>query len=394
MPATIINACVVHTNGIAPYMSVEMADGKITRLYPTGAMPPVGEVYDADGLFVSAGFIDIHVHGGGNGDFNDESVDSYEKALDCHMRHGTTALCPTIVAAAPDMLAGAAEAYETVLPRCGVELPSMLGYHLEGPFIAPEQAGALDPAYIYPPTEANCRALMEACKKRIRIWTIAPELSGALALAPLLLSEGILLSAGHTNAQYAHMEAAAQAGFTMATHLYSAMSAFTRVEGKRVPGAIEAVLVLDGLAAEIIADGQHLPKEFLKLIVRAKGVDKLILVTDAMRAAGMPPGEYILGSLRSGRPVPVDELIAHTSDYTAFAGSIATADRLIRTMRDEAGVPLHEAVRMLTVNPARAVGISSRKGILAPGMDADVVLFDDDIRMKGVWLQGERRVTA
>jgi len=394
MPKTIQNAQLVHAGGIQPDMSIELADGKITRLYPSGTQIPVGEAIDAAGQYVSAGFIDIHVHGGGNGDFNDGLIDSYEKALACHMLHGTTALCPTIVAAQTQELAEAAATYKAILPRCGTELPALLGFHLEGPFIAPAQAGALDPRYISAPTEACCREIVRACDGLLRIWTMAPELANVTDLAPMLLAEGILLSAGHTDARYADMEHAVEAGFTMTTHLYSAMSAFIRVEGRRVPGAIESTMILDNLLAEVIADGHHLPKELLKLIVRAKGTDKLILVTDAMRAAGMPPGEYVLGSLRDGTLAPVDEDVAHTPDGKAFAGSIATADRLIRVMRDQAGVSLPEAVKMLTVNPARAIGIDAHKGTLAPGMDADVVMFDEDIQIKGVWVGGNRTVTA
>ena len=393
MPNTIINAQLVHATGIQPGMSVEMADGLITDLYPTGSKTPAGKVLDAANHYLSAGFIDIHVHGGGNGDFNDGLLDSFEAALACHMEYGTTALCPTIVAAQTQELAEAAATYREIEPRCGTELPSLLGFHLEGPFIAPSQAGALDPRYIRTPTVAYCREIIQACGGLLRIWTIAPELEDAIPLATTLLFAGIIPSIGHTDARYEDMERAAHAGFQMATHIYSAMSSFIRVEGRRVPGAIESTLILDDLVAEVIADGHHLPKELLKLIVRAKGTDRIVLVTDAMRAAGMPPGEYILGSLRDGTLVPVDSDVAHTPDGKAFAGSIATADRLVRVMRDQARVPLDEVIKMLTVNPAKALGIQNRKGAIAIGMDADLALFDKDIYVKGVWIGGNRTIT-
>jgi len=392
MPATIINASLVRPDGICLGQSVAMENGIIIDIYATGAKPPIGEVYDVNGRYVSAGFIDIHVHGGGNGDFNDGTADSYEKALSLHMKHGTTALCPTVCAAQTQELAESAAAYNAMADRAGKDLPAMLGFHLEGPFIAPAQAGALDPRYIKTPTENYAQEIIDACGGHLRIWTMAPELENVIELAPMMLAQGILLSVGHTDARYAHMEAAAKAGFSMATHLYSAMSAFVRIEGRRVPGAIEATMILDELTAEIIADGHHLPKELLKLIVRAKGVGGLVLVTDAMRAAGMPPGEYVLGSLRDGQLAPVDEDVARTADRKAFAGSIATADRLIRVMRDQAGVSLSDAVRMLTVNPAKAIGIDGRKGNLTVGMDADIVMFDEAVQVQGVWIAGNRTV--
>jgi len=390
--ATIINAQLVRTKCVEGGMSIEMQDGLISDVYRTGTKRPIGEVHDACGQYVSAGFIDIHSHGGGNGDYNDGTYDSFEKALSQHMKHGATAICPTLCAAALEELAEAKNVYEVIEPRGGVSLPTMLGFHLEGPFIAPAMIGALHPNYIKLPTEELVDAHIAALGGHLRIWTIAPELPGALALAPKLREQGILLSAGHTDAYYNDMVAAIEAGFTMATHLYSAMSPFTRMDGRRVPGAIESTMILDGLMAEIIADGHHLPPTLLKLIVRAKGIDNLILVTDAMRAAGMPPGEYVLGSLKDGSLVPVDEDIARTADRKSFAGSIATTDRLVRVMRDQAGVALHDAVRMLTVNPARALGVEARKGTIAVGMDADIVMFDEDIRIQNVWVCGHHTV--
>jgi len=170
------------------------------------------------------------------------------------------------------------------------------------------------------------------------------------------------------------------------------MSTIIRENGYRVPGLLEASLLHDEICAEVIADGLHLPPELLRLIVKTKGKERIVLVTDAMRGAGMPDGEYLLGSLKRGQAVSVFDGIAHMPDGISFAGSVCTADRLIRTMTKKAGVPLSDAVTMLTENPAREVGVADRKGKVAVGYDADLVLFDDDVNVKAVWCRGVRTV--
>ena len=186
--------------------------------------------------------------------------------------------------------------------------------------------------------------------------------------------------------------AAIEAGYTMATHLYSSMSTIIRENGYRVPGLLEAALLHDEYATEVIADGKHLPTSLLQLIVKTKGEDRVVLVTDAMRGAGMPDGEYLLGSLTKGQLVSVFDGIAHMPDGISFAGSVATTDRLVRVMTKDAGVPLHTAVKMMTVNPAREIGIDECKGEIKIGMDADLVLFDGDINIKSVYIGGNKTV--
>ena len=178
----------------------------------------------------------------------------------------------------------------------------------------------------------------------------------------------------------------------MATHLYSSMSTIIRENGYRVPGVLEASLLHDEICAEVIADGLHLPPSLLKLICKTKGYDRMVLVTDAMRGAGMPDGEYLLGSLKRGQLVSVFDGIAHMPDGISFAGSVATADRLVRVMTTKAGVPLNEAVAMITENPAKEVGVADRKGKVEVGFDADLVMFDDDINIKSVWCRGKKTV--
>lgn len=205
---------------------------------------------------------------------------------------------------------------------------------------------------------------------------------------PYDLRRGIVPSIGHTNATFADCDAAYKAGCSIMTHFYSCMSTITRRNAYRYAGVVEYGYWQDGMDIEIIADGIHVPSDLLKLVVKIKGVEHIALVTDSMRAAGMPEGPSILGGLNGGQEVLVEDGVAKLTDRSAFAGSVATADRLVRTMIHNGGVTLPEAIRMITANPARIMGIGSRKGSLREGYDADLVLFDDNINIHKTIING------
>ena len=385
------NVTALLPGGEAPCSAVRVENGAIREIGSRGTLT-ADVVIDGGGLYLSPGFIDIHVHGGGGGDFMDADDTSCRAALTAHMKHGTTSIVPTTTCTDEAELG---RIFGSIRSFAGSdearELPHILGLHLEGPFISPGQAGAQDPKYIAKPDPAAWRRIAEAAKGMIRIWTVAPELPGADEMCRELRGRGIVFSAGHSDAEYDDAVRAVGAGYTMATHLFSSMSTIVRKNGYRVPGLIESAMVLDELCCEVIADGKHLPAPLLKLIYKTKGPDRIVLVTDAMRGAGMPDGDYILGSRAQGQLVSVFDGIAHMPDGVSFAGSVATADRLVRVMVKEAGVPLHQAVRMITKNPAREIG-EAKKGEIAPGFDADLVLFDGDINVKSVFISGRRVV--
>lgn len=393
MRTLIHNIRLVTKEGIFENAVVMISEGKIQYVSTDGTMilPAVDEVYDGNGNYLSAGFIDIHLHGGGNHDFMDGTEEAWYGAMAAHLDHGTTALCPTTLCAEDDELFEVFEVMRRVqFSDKANELPEILGMHLEGPYVAPEQAGAQDPKYIKVPEDRSWEAILKAANGAIKIWTIAPELPGADQMCKELQNEGIIFSAGHSNARYEDVVRAVDAGYTMATHLYSGMSTIVRENGYRIPGLIEGALLHDEICTEVIADGLHLPPSLLKLIYKTKGYDRIVLITDAMRGAGMPDGEYMLGSLKHGQMVPVYDGIAHMPDLTAFAGSVATADRLVRVMTKQVGLPLHEVITMITENPAREVGVQDRKGRVAVGYDADLVLFDEEIRIQSVWKSGQK----
>lgn len=347
------------------------------------------ERVDLHGAYLAPGFIDIHVHGGGGGDFMDGTRESFAAALSTHLSHGTTALCPTTLAAAFSEL-------EAVFTLCrelqnapdAVFRPRILGAHLEGPYIAAVMKGAQDEEYIRLPTDESYNEILRLADGILRIWTTAPELPDAPKLECAARREGVLLSVGHSDGRLEDVERAMKNGYTMVTHLYSSMSTIVRENGFRRPGVLEAALLQDALTAEVIADGMHLPPSLLRLIVKTKGADGIILVTDAMRAAGMPAGRYKLGSLLRGQDVVADGQIARMPDGISFAGSVATADRLIRVMHEQASVPLWQAVRMMTLNPAKALGLR-HIGALEAGKQADLVVFGPHVAVQEVYRDGQ-----
>jgi N-acetylglucosamine-6-phosphate deacetylase len=341
---------------------------------------------DAQGQFVSPGFIDLHVHGGGGHDFMDATVDAFLAIAKLHAQHGTTSLMPTTLTSSRTELERILRVY-TQANAQNLEGAEFIGMHLEGPYINRAQAGAQDPRYIRNPDPSEYVDILTR-HPHIRRWSAAPELPGALDLGRFLKSKSVLAAIAHSDAIFEEVEQAVKAGYTHVTHLYSAMSGVTRRQARRYAGVIESSYLLDELTVEIIADGIHVPDPLLRLAYKIKGAGKIALITDAMRAAGLPPGSSILGSLENGIPVIVEDGVAKSMDRSFFAGSVATSDRLVRTMVQVAGVPLPEAVRMMTATPASILGVENRKGSLAPGMDADLVIFDDQVHVSATIIGG------
>ena len=343
-------------------------------------------VIDAKGNYISPGFIDIHVHGGGGYDFMDGTEEAFLKIAETHARYGTTAMLPTTLTSEKKDLLQILEVYE-VADKRNMHGAQFMGMHLEGPYFALNQRGAQDPKYIRDPDPKEYKEILEhsTCIKR---WSAAPELIGAIEFGKYITSKGILAAVAHTDAIYEEVLEAFENGYTLATHLYSAMSGVTRRNAFRYAGVIESAYILDEMDVEIIADGVHLPSPLLKLVYKIKGPHRTALITDAMRAAGMPEGESVLGNLKTGLKVIVEDGVAKLPDRTSFAGSVATADRLVRTMIKLADVPLLEAVTMITKTPARIMKIDNKKGSLVKGKDADILIFDEDINIKMTMVKG------
>jgi N-acetylglucosamine-6-phosphate deacetylase len=384
----IINGRIITPSRIIPNGSLLVSGGLITALGEPDIDGAAEKTIDAAGKYVAPGFIDIHIHGGGGADFMDGTVDAFLKIAETHARYGTTAMVPTTLTAEKEELLHTLDIYRQALKKNTMGARFM-GMHIEGPYFDMEQRGAQDPRYIRNPDEKEYREVVEHGGDLIARWSAAPELPGALAFGRYIRSKNILPAIAHTNAVYEDVLKALEAGYTLATHFYSGMSGVMRRNAFRYAGVIESVYLLDDIDVEVIADGVHLPAPLLKLICKIKGIDRIALITDAMRAAGMPPGESMLGSLQNGIPVIVEDGVAKLPDRSSFAGSVATADRLVRTMIRLAGVSLAEAVRMMTLVPARIMKLDARKGSVATGRDADLVIFDDEINITHTIVEGK-----
>ncbi|WP_266365766.1 N-acetylglucosamine-6-phosphate deacetylase [Tellurirhabdus rosea] len=359
---------------------IVIENGRILGIHDRHEELPEGTVrYDAGQAYVAPGFIDLHVHGGDGHDFMDATPEAFLKIAGLHARHGTTALVPTTLTAEKDDLFRTLDAYEKAR-TANTGGAQFLGMHLEGPYFALNQRGAQDPRYIRNPDPAEYEEIL-AYSPSIARWSAAPELDGAIPFGRRLREKGILAAIAHTDALYDDVRRAYEAGYSLVTHLYSCMTGVTRRNGFRHAGVIESAYLFDEMDVELIADGVHLPPPLLQLAYKIKGPEHAALITDAMRAAGLPPGPSILGSLKNGTPVIVEDGVAKLPDRQAFAGSVATADRLLETVLTTTDIPLLDAVRMLTSTPARIMGVADRKGSLAPGMDADLVVFDRRCRM-------------
>lgn len=389
----------VLTNGkvITPYRVIPhggvVIEGRVIAgvfsLDETGVVPDGAKVVDVGGRVIAPGFVDIHVHGGGGAELMEGDPQAPSAMACAHARGGTTAIVPSTFASSMEdlyrVLDNIKAAREEADSGKGARI---LGIHLEGPYLSPEQVGAMNPRLLRRPDPEEYLPLLERYPEIIRI-TAAPELPGGPALGRELKRRGILASIGHSNATYDEVTQAVEAGYSHITHLYSATSGVKRINAYRVAGVIESALLLDELTVEAIGDGKHLPASLLKLIYKAKGPERMALITDAMKASGLPEGEYFVGSPEDGQRVIVEDGVAKLPDRSAFAGSVATMAMVVGTAVRLAEIPLPDAVRMASATPARIVGAGRTKGSLTEGKDADIVVFDeDDIKIRLTMVEG------
>ena len=359
------------------YVYVE--NGIITDV--TAEERPADEVFDMTGYYVSPGFIDIHTHGGGGYRF-ESSTEEIVNGCNFHLTHGTTAICPTVSAAPFASMEASARNIKAAMTDPRVK-GTILGVHMEGPYLSAKQAGAQCPTHITPPMEEDYLPFIREHADVISRWTYAPETDTDERFVKTLQEYGIIPSAGHTDAIYDDLLRAYEQGCALVTHLYSCTSTITRDHGFRRLGVIETAYLLDDMSVEIICDGKHLPPELIRLIYKIKGPDRIALVTDSLALAGT---EQTHGFMQDTEFI-IEDGVCKLMDRSAFAGSIATADRLVRVAVKEAGIPLPDAVKMMTQTPARIMGLT-QKGRLARGTDADLAVFDEDIQIKAVFAQG------
>ena len=389
MKMIIKNGNVITQERIIYGSGIVIEDNKIAKIFGGDELLEQDDciIVDAKGNYISPGFIDIHTHGGGGHDFMDGTKDSIIEAAKAHMNYGTTSIIPTTMTSTKESLFNTFDNIKEI-KNSYYKGPNILGLHLEGPYFSEEQKGAQDSKYIKDPDPNEYLEILNYSNDIVR-WTIAPERKGAIELGRELISRGIKCSIGHSNAVYEQVLEAYENGYNLITHFYSGMSMVRRINMYRYPGVVESGYLIDDMYVEVIADGMHLPASLLKLIYKIKGPDRICLVTDSMRGAGMPEGEYVLGNIETGQKVVVEDGVAKLLTRDAFAGSVATADRLVRNMIKLADVPLHEAVKMMTFNPAKVMGIEKAKGSITIGKDADIVIFNNNIDIKAVIVGGK-----
>lgn len=334
---------------------------------------------DADGMYITPGFIDMHVHGGNGYDILDGTARAVREVAAFHARGGTTSILATVAPAAKNKIEKALATINALTLR-NTEGAQILGSHLEGPFLNPGRAGAINPAYLKDVDLDGMAQFINLCEGTLKIVTVAPELPGCNELIRMLVQEGIVVAAGHSESTYEIALSSFKAGIRHAIHLFNASAPLHH----REPGLVGAVLASREISAEIIADGHHLHPSMLKLLHSIKGRRGLTLATDAISAAGMPDGEYLFNNRKVNM---LNKKI--TLPNNSMAGSSLTMIDAVKNMIGLAGIPLHEAIRMASLNPARVLGIENAKGALAPGMDADLVLLDNDLNVRLTMTGGE-----
>ncbi len=342
--------------------------------------------------YILPGFVDTHTHGSGGYDFMDGSAEDIIGAARSHAKYGTTTCLPTALTSSDDEMVqflknlNAVHDMQTAGKLTGCA--KMPGTHLEGPYFDMVEKGAQDPRYIRDPEPSHYNMLLEAGNGLIRRWSVAPERPGAMEFIDDMVKAGVEVSAAHTAATYDEVSKAFDHGLNLLTHFYSGMSTISRRGGFRVLGAVESGYLIDGMNIELICDGSHLPPELLRMIFKLKSHDRIIACSDSMRGAGMPDGPSILGPKNNGTACIIEDGIAKMPDRTCFAGSVATGDRLARTLHCILGLGMDEVSRILCLQPARLVGLDSEIGSLEVGKAADILVCDDKINIEEVFIDG------
>ncbi|NLN18011.1 MAG: N-acetylglucosamine-6-phosphate deacetylase [Firmicutes bacterium] len=385
------NGTIVTPRVVRPDGAVLIADGRIAWVGPAEQAPELSlaaQQIDAEGGYIAPGFVDIHLHGGGGADFMDATPEAVRTIARCHASGGTTAFVGSTVTTSWKRMMAVVDVAEEMTGQDtgGAEL---VGFHIEGPFLAPDQIGAHDPELRRDPQDVPYEELLERGSGVKRI-TVAPELPGALELIQAAARRGWHIAMGHSNAVGDTVLKAMGAGCRHVTHLFSCTSVLLNIRGKKSLGINEYALIYDDLTAELIADGHHLTGELAALVIRRKGVTGCCLVTDGMRAVGMPPGIYNLGDLT----VLVEEGVAKLPDRSKFAGSVATMAQLVRQVVNHGGLGICEAITVASLMPATLIGIDHRKGSLDVGKDGDIVVLSSDLQVRYTIAKGRMVYSA
>lgn len=379
------NARVIFPDRVEAGCDVLVEDGRIAGISTAGEKDwNSHETIDLNGSYLAPGFIDLHVHGAMGRDTMEADPAAFEAICNYHATGGTTSLLPTTVTASTEEIIRVLRAVEQMDGAAFANGAQILGVHVEGPYISKEKPGAQTPRFIRKPNPCETAEIL-AHANVIKRMTLAPELQGALELIDALQARGIGVSGGHSDAWDEEARAAFVRGMRQVTHTFNCMSSARRRGLYRVAGLLEFAMSEPGIVCELIADNRHVSATLMRMLYRAKGADDICLVTDATAGAGLAEGEKF--RLAEVDCVVRDE-VGITADGKALAGSTANMARLVRNMAELVGAPLHEAVRMATLTPARALGIEAQKGAIAAGADADLVVMSGKLEVIRTYVNG------
>jgi len=373
--------------GVIENGSIRIEGGKIAAVGKADAVEFAenAEIMDAAGRWVLPGFIDIHCHGAKGCDTMDGSVTDIETIAKYHAGGGTTAFLPTTASSSLEAILRALQAVREARAN-GVDGAAVIGAHLEGPFFAYAKRGCHLPIYVRDPRPAEYDRILEYADDIVSM-TLAPELDGAESLIKALVGSDIVASIGHSEATYSQILKAVEWGASHVTHMYCAMSTIVKNGPARTIGVVETTLLLDDLTTEVIADGKHLPPELLKMVIKIKGLDRVCVVTDAMRGAGMPAGVYTFGP-KDGQEAVVQDGMAVMPDRTGYASSVVRMNDLIKTLIGSVGLSLPDAIKMATLTPAKIIGVADRMGSLEAGKDANIAVADNNMDIYATIVEG------
>jgi N-acetylglucosamine-6-phosphate deacetylase len=392
-PAVVFhNGTVVLPDKLLPDAVVVCEGGCITRVGRTRKLPQGATLVDARGGYIAPGLVDIHVHGGDGADFMDGTVAAVRTACRAHARHGTTTIFPTTTTGSPEQL-GAMLAACVELQRGGTAADGarVAGVHFYGPYFAPDKVGCHSQAGRRDPDAREYRRHFDT--GIIRIATCAAELPGAEAFYREATRRGCLVTCGHSNATWSEMARAFRAGMRHVDHFWCAMSSVASLRqrfGTPMQASMEQFVLANAeMSTEVIADGCHLAPELLEFAYRQLGPRRLCLVTDANRALDMPPGRYRFGCASDGELIESDGRVGFVPGGGALASSVVGLDTMVRHMKSATTASLPEVIRMASLTPADRAGVAEEVGSLAPGKRADVLVLNQRLRVKRVFLAGE-----
>ncbi|MBE6613284.1 MAG: N-acetylglucosamine-6-phosphate deacetylase [Ruminococcaceae bacterium] len=345
-------------------------------------------IIDASGLYIAPGLVDIHTHGGGGADFMDADTDAFDTALRFHAKNGTTSLLPTTLTAPKAPILQMVSHARERMNRAPEDRARVLGVHAEGPYLSVKNKGAQPEAHLMIPARDGYDWLIEN-RDVIKTVTLSPELDGAAEMCAALTAAGILPCGGHDAGSKPEILPAIAAGLRHCTHLWCAMSTVAMIDGTRYAGLCEIGLTRDDMTAEIIGDGYHMPPELVQIAYRCKGADRLCIVSDCLRAGGMPDDGRLWALGSDGlQQFVVDGGVGRLPDRTRLAGSIQPLSRMVKNFVDDCKIPLTDAVRMASLTPASIIGKADKVGSIAVGKCADLCIFTPTLTVHKVMLDG------